>query len=181
MKAIRPKQDVDLPKDTRLPVHTVVEDSLWDAWLAALKLELNKPLDEVAEIEHDIDCAHLDGGGMIREGEPTVEATIDGCKFTCYARQVEFLTPGLRIVSDKLIGEHVHVNGRWWRFVLTKETAEKIATAFEEQAKKKQGEVNRVWGDLDDARKSAKIVAPSRSQVKDRHNAAYRRAKFRDN
>ena len=182
MKAIKPKYSDNQDPKTRVPTHTVVEEPLWDSYLAAVKAELDEPFDEVAEIE-DAPEVHFDGGGIVKVNEPIVSVTIDGCTFTCYARQVEFLAPGLRMVKEPkgLLGERVSTNGRWWQFVLTKETAAKIADAFEKQAKKRAKEIDEVWGDIGDAARSPKVSAPTREQVQERHKAAYRRAKFKDN
>ncbi len=177
MKAIKPKQDIDRPEGTLVPAHTIVEDSLWDAWLIALKSDLTAPLEEMTEIE-DTDHAVFDGGGMVHQHEPDVSVTLNGCTFTCIARQVEFLLPSLRFVKNHLIGEHVSVYGRWWQIVLTKETGAKIADAFEEQAKALKNEIDRTWGILS---KTTGVKAPSRDQIKKANNEAHRRANFENN
>jgi hypothetical protein len=191
MKAIKPNYGDGEPDPKKhFPTHTVVEESLWDAWLKAVQAELDDPIEELADLE-DAPEVHFDGGGMVHAKEPRVEVTIDGCKFTCYARQVEFLVPGLRRIKTNPdipdLGEYVSTRGRWWQFVLTKETAAKIADEFEKQAAEKAGEIDAVWSHLENnvnapnADGKIKAFTATRDQTKKRHKEANRRDKFKEN
>ena len=180
MKAIKPKHHED--PGVQRPTHTVVEEPLWAAFLSMVKNELDEPFDEVAEIS-DANEVHFDSGGMVHANDPMVEVTINNTKFTCYARQVEFLVPSLRSARCQIgdLGEHVAVQGRWWQFILTKDTAAKIATAFEQQAAEKKDEVDAVWSNLRETAMLAKVVTPSRKQTKAHHDARQRQENFKNN
>ena len=182
MKSIRPKPD--LPDGLRRPGHFIVDDDLWDVFIEKVKMELTKPIEDVAEIEHDIDGFSIDGGGMVHGDEPRLEFKIQNCTIYCYARQVEFFLSALRHVkpAGNIGVPHIGFSGRWWSYLLSPETATKIADAFEKGAEEKKGEIDKAWDNLEEGvKESKKAFMPTREQARKAHKEMDRRSKFEEN
>jgi hypothetical protein len=181
MKSIRPKDD--LPKDLIRPGYFIVDDALWDQFLAHLQTKLTKPVEEISIIEHDIDAFRIDGGGMVHLKDPELEFKIQECRVLIYGRQVEFVLSSLRTTTTRSLGiEYVRFGGRWWRYILSKETAAAIADSFEKQARERKDEIDGIWKKMEkDVGEVKGAFAPTREQARKAYNEIDRHKKFKDN
>lgn len=180
MKYIYPSLESykDKTNDDKKIVHAGVEDCFVEAWLALIRKDFgDKEADNL--IIEDRNQFSIDGGGMVRAGEPIVEVEVNGCKFSTFLRQVEFALPILRVIQtiyQEELGPHVFIPGKWIKLLLTVETAEAIAKAFEKEAEERKEELESEWASYQKRTYEArdpdnlKYVAPYRSQMHERKN-----------
>jgi hypothetical protein len=161
-------------------MHTVVDDELWEPWVAFLEKALGHPLEEVADVEHDIDCAGFDAGGAVCGDDPQFEVEAQGCVFFCLGRQAEMFIPLLRRPRlGKMRVEHVTVSGRFWQHLLTKENAAAIADGLERQVEEKRDEIDQAQKRLEEGLASVDgVVTPEEERAM---KADQRRRNFRNN
>ena len=172
MKLYENKQYDDLK-----PVHAAVEDCFAEAWVNLIRKDFDDETVNTLIIEDAFEIG-IDGGGMVRFGEPKVQVKIGNCDFFTFLRQIEFILPCLRLVQtvyQEELGPHVFIAGRWLKILLTVETAESLAKAFETESIKRKEELEAEWRiyekkvyDVSDP-KNPKAFAPYRKQMHERN------------
>lgn len=119
---VKPTEECMSRCTDRFPVSVVVEDCFLTGWLSLMKRD-NYEVQAVP-----VDAFRFDLGGAVFMDEPEIALEVPGLTLRTLVRHAEFLLQSCHRIQMHLpeLGEHVFLQGRWCKAIVSNETAKQI-------------------------------------------------------